>query len=232
MDTSFLDTKSNCKALPSETFCRPLWAVILFSYLCAQRMWLWGKTDESLWSTSYKLNSYTTLVKNTILYCGLCLFWDHHRRNCIVWNHTKFPKRKLTESNVCTWVPVHDVAMPIQLCWFLQLYNSSKFAAPHVTISVNRITLVIFEWRLTSVFPKSCFLAHNLRQKPFRDQCDKVQLNTQHFCCSWWRENIITSVVDLFHLTQWLSWSTLTTGLCKCFKIIQANVFPVTLKRE
>ena len=100
------------------------------------------------------------------------------------------------------------------------------------SISVNRITLVIFEWRLTSVFPKSCFLAHNLRQKPFRDQCDKVQLNTQHFCCSWWRENIITSVVDLFHLTQWLSWSTLTTGLCKCFKIIQANVFPVTLKRE
>lgn len=80
MDTSLLNTTSNCKAFPSETFCWP-WAVILFSYLFAHRTWLWGKTDKSSRSTSYKLNSYTTLVKNTILYCGSCLFWDHHQRN-------------------------------------------------------------------------------------------------------------------------------------------------------
>ena len=28
-----------------------------------------------------KINSYTTLVKNIIPYCGSCSFWDHHRRN-------------------------------------------------------------------------------------------------------------------------------------------------------
>lgn len=77
MDTSLLNTTSDCEAFPSKTFCRPQ-AVILFSYLCAHLAWLWGKTDESSQSTSYKLNLCTTLVKNTILYCGSCLFWDHH----------------------------------------------------------------------------------------------------------------------------------------------------------
>lgn len=135
MDTSLLNTTSNCEAFPSETFCRPQ-AVILFSYLCAHLTWLWGKTDESSQSTSYKLNYfvYHSCQKYHILLWIVFVLRSPPMK--LVWNRTDFPKRKLTESNACTWAPVHDVAMPTELCWFLQLHNLSKFAAPHVTISV------------------------------------------------------------------------------------------------
>ena len=69
-----------------------------FLHLYAHRAWLWGNMDNRSSSTSYKLNSYTTLVINTILYYGSCSLWDHHDETQ-VWNPLIFPKRKLAESN-------------------------------------------------------------------------------------------------------------------------------------
>ena len=133
-----------------------------------------------------KINSYTTFVKNTIPYCESCSFWDHHRRNWFEIVQTSPRGSWQNWMRAQRWAPVHDVATPIVLCscykkcWLLQLYNSSEFAASHVTISsVTRITLVMFKWRHTSVFPKSCFLRKDFPTvfiKQFKHCRDTVML--------------------------------------------------------
>ena len=77
-----------------------------------------------------------------------CSFWDHHRRNWyeIVQISPRGSWQNRTRAQ--RWAPVHDVATPVLLCschkcWFLQLENSSEFAAPHVTSSIVRVKMSI-----------------------------------------------------------------------------------------
>ena len=57
----------------------------VFVPFCSPRVALRKKKATARGLHQDKLNSYTTLFNVTILwiplYCGLCSFWDHHRRN-------------------------------------------------------------------------------------------------------------------------------------------------------
>ena len=99
--------------------------------------------DNRSRSTSCKLNSCTTRVINTILYCGSCSLWDHHQRNSGL-KSFKPPQEQADRIERVRWA----VATPIVLCsyhkcWFYNFTTRQSFLP---------LTLAIFEWSLNSVF--------------------------------------------------------------------------------
>ena len=103
----------------------------------------------------------TTLVKNTILCCSLCSFWDHHQRNLFEVVQL-LPQEEADRIEHVLKGGLHFTMWPLlnyTRALNVDFYNSSEFADPQVTTSVNIISLVLFKWRLFYVFPKSFFFA-------------------------------------------------------------------------
>ena len=130
--------------------------------------------DNRSRSTSCKLNSYTTRVINTILYCGSCSIWVHHRRKSGL-KSIKLPQEQADRIKRVRWA----VATPIVLCSYHKCL-SYNFTTRQ---SFLPLTLVIFEWSLTSIFQSLAFL-----RKDCPPNLNEFQQSKLHITLKWYQQ--------------------------------------------